>query len=97
MFNKIVNPNNNFSIVCFPDIYQSIITLINIPKFHRSSTNISSHLTLHKISHHITTIQVILSIQPQTHRLKQIVYFSSHNQQIKKTRKQKKGKQKIRL
>jgi len=81
MLNKIINPNNNFCIVCFPNIYQSSTTLINIQRFHRSSTNISPHLfTLKKISHYITPIRIILYIQPHTHRLKRIVSFSSHNQ-----------------
>jgi len=81
MLNKIINPNNNFCIVCFPNIYQSSITLINIQRFHRSSTNISPHpFTLKKISHYITSIRIILYIQHHTQKLKRIVSFSSHNQ-----------------
>ena len=98
MLNRIVNPSNNLCNVCFPSIYQSSITLISIPRYHGSSTNISLHIfTLKKISHHITPIQIILSIQLHTHRLKLIISFSSHNQQKKKGRMQKKGKQNTRL
>ena len=85
MFNRIINPSNNICIVCFSEIYQSSITIISIPRFHKSSSNISPHLfTLKKISHHITPIRIILSIQPHTHRLKWIITFNSHNQQAKK-------------
>jgi len=85
IINRIVNSSNNLCIVCFLGIYQSIITLISISKYHISSTNISPHLfTIKKISHHITPIRTILSIHPHTHRLKWIVSFSSHNQQTKK-------------
>jgi len=98
MLNKIFNSSNNSCIVCFPDIYQNSITLISIPRFHRSFTNITPyHFTLKNISHHINLIWIILSIQPYTHRLKRIVSFSSHNQQTKKIKTQKKGKQNTRL
>jgi len=103
MLNKIINPNNNFCIVCFPNIYQSSITLINIQRFHRSSTNISPHpFTLKKISHYITSIRIILYIQHHTQKLKRIVSFSSHNQHsfllaviINKQRKPERKKKKI--
>jgi len=84
ILNKIIYPSNNFCIK---------ITLISIPRFHRSSTNISPHpFTLKKISHHATSIWIILFIQPHTHILKWIISFSSHNKQTKKTRMQNKGK-----
>jgi len=74
ILNRIVNSNNNLCIVCFLGIYQNNITLISIPRYYRSSTNISPHLfTLKKIFHHITSIRIILSIQPHTHRLKRII------------------------
>ena len=98
MLNRIVNLGNNFCIICFSSIYQDSITLISIPKFHRNSTNISLHpFILKNNSHYITPIQIILFIQPHTHILKQIIFFYSHNQQTKKIRTQKKGKQNTRL
>ena len=91
LLTKNVNPSNNFYIVCFSSIYQGSITLINIHRFYRSSTNISPQsFTLKKISHHITPIQIILFIQLHTHRMKRIISFSSHNQQTKKIITQKK-------
>ena len=95
MLNRIVNPSNNLYNVCFPSIYQSSITLISIPRYHGSSTNISLHIfTLKKISHHITPIRIILSIQFHTHKLKLIISFSSHNQQKKKKQNAKERKTK---
>jgi len=98
MLNIIINSSNNLCIVCFSDIYQSSITLISIPRYHISSTNtnISPHLfTIKEISHYITLIRIIISIQPHNHILKQINSFSSYNQQTKKTRMQEKRKNEI--
>jgi hypothetical protein len=53
---------------------------LNILRYHISSTNIPPHLlTIEKISHYITLVWIILSIQPHTHRLKQIISFGSYN------------------
>jgi hypothetical protein len=96
MLNKIVNPSNNLCIVCFSCIYQSNIPFINIPRYHISSTNISSHLlTLKKISHYTTLIRIVLSIQPHAPKLKKIISFSSHNQQIRENQNAKEAKKKI--
>jgi len=98
MLNKIVDPSNNLCFVCFPFIYQSSIPLFCIFGYHISSTNISPHpFTLNEISNYITPIQIILSIQPHTHRQKWIILFSSHNQQTKKIRKQKQQKTKYQI
>ena len=68
-------------------IYQNSIPLLNILRYHRSSTNIPPHLlTLKEISHYITLIPIVLPIQPHTHRLKRIISFSSYNQQLQRTR-----------
>ena len=93
MLNKIVDPSNDLCIICFPCIYQNSIPLLNILRYHISSTNIPPHLlTLKKISHYIAPIRVVLPIQPHTHRLKWIISFSSHNQQSQRTRMQKQQK-----
>jgi hypothetical protein len=42
--------------------------------------------------HYITSIRIIFPIQPHTHRLKRIISFSSHNQQLQRTRMQKQQK-----
>ena len=90
MLNKIVNPSNNLCIVCFLCIYQSNIPFLSILRYHIGSTNIFPHLfTLKEISHYITPIRIVLPIQPHTHRLKRIISFSSHNQQLQRTRMQK--------
>ena len=96
MLNIIVDLSNNFCIVCFSCIYQNNISLLRILGYHISFTNIFSHLfTLKEISHFITPIWIILSIQSHTHKLKWIISFSSHNQQTKKTIMQKQRKIKI--
>jgi len=98
MLNKIVNPSNDLCIVCFPNIYQSSITLISFLRFHKCSTNISPYLfTLTKIFHLITLIWIIFSIQPHIYILKWVVFFSSYNQQIKKNIMQEKGKRNSKL
>jgi hypothetical protein len=96
MLNRIVDPSYNLCIVCFLNIYQNRIPLLGILEYHISFTNIFSHLfTLKEISHFITPIWIILSIQSHTHKLKWIISFSSHNQQTKKTIMQKQRKIKI--
>jgi hypothetical protein len=49
-----------------------------------SLTYLHIFLLLKKISHYITPIRIILFIQPHNHRIKRIIFFSSHNQQTKK-------------
>jgi len=98
IFNRIVDPSNNLCIVYFPCIYQSNILLLSILRYHISSTNISPlPFPFKKISHDITPIRIILSIQPHTHKLKRIIFFNSHNQQTKKTRMQKQRKIKYQI
>jgi len=98
MLNRIVDPSNDLCIICFSCIYQNNISLLNILRYHISSTNILPHLlTLKEISHYITPIRIVLPIQPHTHRLKRIIFFSSHNQQSQRTRMQKQRKTKYQI
>jgi len=91
MLNTIVNPSNNLCIICFLGIYYSNITLINIPRYHISSTNISTYLFTHKeISHYITLKQIILFIQPYTYRLKRIISWSKSSHLVVIINKQRK-------
>jgi len=93
MLNRIVNSSNNLCIVCFSCIYQSCIPFLGILRFHIFFTDISPHLFILKnILHYITSIRIIFPIQPHTHRLKRIISFSSHNQQLQRTRMQKQQK-----
>jgi hypothetical protein len=50
-----------------------------------------------KRNYYITPKKIVISIQPHTHRLKQIIFFISYNQQTKKTRMQKKWKTKYQI
>jgi len=98
MLNKIIDPSNELCIVCFQCIYWSSISIFNILRYHISSTDISPHLlTLKKISHYIAPIRMVLPIQHHTHRLKQIISFSSHNQLSWRTRMQKQWKIKYQI
>jgi hypothetical protein len=98
ILNRIVDPSNDLCIICFLCIYQNNIPLLNILRYHISSTNIPLHLlTLRKISHYIAPIRIVLPIQPHTHRLKRIISFSSYNQQSQRIRMQKDRKTKYQI
>jgi len=98
MLNRIIDISNNLWFVCFLCIYQNNILLPSILRYHISSTNISPcPFSFKEISHYITLVQIILFIQPHTHRLKRIISFSNHNQQTKKTRMQKQRKSKYQI
>ena len=98
ILNRIFDPSNDFCIICFPCIYQNSIPLLNILRYHISSTSIPSPLlTFKEISHYITPIRIVLPIQPHTHRLKRIISFNSHNQQSQRTRMQKQRKTKYQI
>jgi uncharacterized protein YacL len=63
-----------------------------------SLTYLHIFLLLKKISHYITPIRIILFIQPHNHRIKRIIFFSSHNQsKKKKTERKRKEKTKYHI